>query len=848
MGIPGQDENDFDSAIFSEHFSADPLQIYLDNGGSQSFSPILAEVHFDADSLYAIFPTRNSQQEAQLSFFRPAPDPLPQLTIASSPSQNVKFAFIAAPILLKTSTEFVLEDDTNLQFQGESRLTSDTTEVLYIMQSSAPSTMGTGILSVTTTPLISPFRLVIDSATVDNQHRIIPQGTSDAFLIQPSSSERNATFINSGLHAMAGPAASGAFMGIDGTLGTVTVTNSGVGAIFGPLATGSMLSINNAVVMNSGQSVFLGPMGASEMMITSDAQQTTTVTNNGKNAFLGPQGPNGTLTISGINTTVNNVGISAKIGVQEGGTIAILGGNINNLEGALFRAGFEGTFDIQGGNMTNDLISTLGSTTEEMTFIRGTITNDGNMLALNYTQQELATLHLRFTSFPSVYGNIVATNTAAIDGTLIVTIPSDAAVPPNLIIDLITAEGGVSGTYHTVDFINFPETVIHTIDYTTTAVQLITAQVVTPSLIGSVPFASLHSIVEINTRIGRNQSFIHRRLFNQQSQQKQSTSLLIASSAPLAELRSPQRQQKQDQLGQRLIKDWCATSGPTRAYIGPVGHFGSFSKLTDLQLGFDYHSYGFFTGIDHAFEDWGVGADFDYRAISGDANGNAAGFTVHQVHGGIYSVWAPRYVPGFALNSLVGFGYDRYNIRREAGPSHAPVEAVGRPNGLEADAVLGINYIFSYNRFAAIPKYLAVTPFLNVQFDWLSIDDFSESEDEVYALKVDSQQLFSLQSAIGIRLDYLIHTRKVCLQPQLSLAWQYEYLNLNHTIHLTTTHLSRPRKEKLGVIAPGRHTLLLGIDLLAIAFRCFEVEASYDFQWNSSYQNHSIYIGTGGYF
>lgn len=85
-------------------------------------------------------------------------------------------------------------------------------------------------------------------------------------------------------------------------------------------------------------------------------------------------------------------------------------------------------------------------------------------------------------------------------------------------------------------------------------------------------------------------------------------------------------------VGSRLVEDWCATAGSTRAYIGPVGHFGSFSGLTDLQLGFDYHSYGFFTGIDHAFEDWGIGADFDYRAISGDANG----FTTHQVHGSIY--------------------------------------------------------------------------------------------------------------------------------------------------------------------------------------------------------------------
>ncbi|MEM7175128.1 MAG: autotransporter outer membrane beta-barrel domain-containing protein [Chlamydiota bacterium] len=83
---------------------------------------------------------------------------------------------------------------------------------------------------------------------------------------------------------------------------------------------------------------------------------------------------------------------------------------------------------------------------------------------------------------------------------------------------------------------------------------------------------------------------------------------------------------------------------------------------------------------------------------------------------------------------------------------------------------------------------------------------------EVYALKVDRQHLFSLQSAIGVRLDYLIHTRKFCLQLQLSLAWQYEYLNLDHTVDLTTMQ-QQPKRRILGVIAPGRHTFLLGLSI-----------------------------------
>ncbi|MEM7175129.1 MAG: autotransporter outer membrane beta-barrel domain-containing protein [Chlamydiota bacterium] len=824
-GIPGQVT--VDTVNLDDRMGiTSPIDITLQDNALQPFSPMLDEIRFNATNTpFIISPFDLSKISLN-----------DRVTVA--PLNDPAAAHVLnVPITFDRILDLDLEDSARLYLGPLASLTDDDfffSEVRINKKNSSEA--GTGRLINETT--LNPFDVLVFSATLENKAAVTP---GETLLIGPFV-EGNPTFINSGLNAVAG----GQLGNFRMEIFEATVINSGTGAILGHLGGNSLMSVRNSTVINSGSNAFFGPSGLSGELII----QGTTVTNNGPGAFCGLKGPTGILDIRG--STIENIG-NVTLGIMEGRGTVITRGSIRNLEGALISAGPEGLFHIAGGSIVNDALSTLGSVAENVSFTGGTVVSEGNLFAFNYTQEENATLQLNLSSFPSVYGKVSAKAVGSINGTLIID-AANTTIPSSVVIDLITAEKGLNGTYHTIELINFPSTIIPTLNQTETALQLFTAQVITPALIGPVPFISFISTVEINSRVGKSQYFIHRRLLSQQYSGEDKVAFLfphskelLATSAPLAELNQPQVQRKQDQLAQRLSKDGCSAA-PTRAYIGPVGNIGDVSALTDLQLGFDYHSYGFFTGIDHTFDHWGVGSSFDYRAITGDANSNPASFKIHQVHGTLYAVWVAPHLPGLALNSLVGVGYDSYNIRRRAGPDSAQVEAVGRPNGIKADALVGIDYIFSRSRFRNMPANFTATPFVNLQFDWLKVSAFKETGGSIYVLRAEGQHISSLQSALGIRLDYLVHTRSVCLQPQLSLAWQCEYLNLNHTIHLATTHLSRPTKETLGVIAPGRHTLVLGIDFLVIAFKCFEVETSYDLQWNNSYKNHSIYVGIGGYF
>ena len=429
-----------------------------------------------------------------------------------------------------------------------------------------------------------------------------------------------------------------------------------------------------------------------------------------------------------------------------GGNVTISEGSVNNLEGGLLHAGSGGTFAISGGTVVNDLTSTLGTSTENLVFTGGTLITTGDVVAFTYTQGPAATLQLNLTSLPSIVGNVAASGTASVDGTLIVNALPGLTSEPDAVTNLITGEKGVIGTYPIVNFTNFPATVIPSINYTPTAVQIALSQTVTPTPIGSVPFLGLGTIVEINSRIERNQFFLHRRLFRKKKreekkkkeEQEETSHLygaLIASNDPVAQLSTPNVQRKQDQLARRLAGEQGEAIPPTRFYFGPIDSFGSFKTITNSQLGFNYNSYGFFTGIDHVFDHWGAGMAIDYRAISADVKRDAGNFTIHQAHGTAYAVWVPPALPELALDGLIGFTYDSYKICRKAGPSAEPVEAKGRPDGIATDALVGVEYIFSNRQFEAIPKYFTVSPFFNTQFIWLKIDEFRERNAGIYDLK-----------------------------------------------------------------------------------------------------------------
>ncbi|MEM7174421.1 MAG: autotransporter-associated beta strand repeat-containing protein [Chlamydiota bacterium] len=807
---PGLNEDDnLDVANF-EDVAAAAITVTLGQGTDpdQPVSPTLLQLNLNAPT--TSFTIQQLSSSSQLEFFSPDPGLTPQLRVVQG--NHV----INAPVVLKSDTELVLTDGAMLTLEALTSVTSDATEKMTILQNGGS---GTGLLVNATT--ISPYAIEMFSGTVENRNIITPING-----LTIGSSGITATVLNDLPGGIIGPTGFSGSLVLGGT-GTTVVSNTGDGALFGP--------------SGSDGNVIIGSTG-------------TTIVNNGEKSSFGPRGDGGDLTIQGANTAITNSGLMGPTGA--GGSTTISGGVIANSDGGRVYAGPKGTLTISGGSVSNDLTSRLGTSGEDLVFSGGTINTTGDVFAFGYTQQPGTTLQLNLTALPSVIGNVAASGKAMINGgELIVNALPGLVGEPNVVVDLVVGNKGVMGTYPTVNFTNFPPNVIPTLNYTPTAVQLFLAETVTPTPIGSIPFVGIGSVIDISARVNRNQFFMHRRLFREKryEEEKEKTAFLggdelLASRDAFAQLAASQTERKQDQLARVIDEERQSILPPTRVYFGPTGSFGEFKTATGLQLGFDYDAYGFFTGIDHVFDHWGVGGAIDYRATTADVKRDAGNFRIHQVHGTLYGVWISPNLPGLAFDGLVGFGYDSYKICRKAGPSTASVEAKGRPDGVETDLLLGVEYIFSHRRFFSVPKYLTATPFFNTQFIWVKVDDFEESGAGIYDLKAEEQHIRSLRSSFGLRLDYFVRTENVIFQPELSLAWQYEYLNLDHTVRFTTINSPQVKEVSVGILSPGRHTLLLGLDFLITAFKSFEAEISYDFQWNSYYKDHSLYIGVGGYF
>ena len=99
-----------------------------------------------------------------------------------------------------------------------------------------------------------------------------------------------------------------------------------------------------------------------------------------------------------------------------------------------------------------------------------------------------------------------------------------------------------------------------------------------------------------------------------------------------------------------------------------------------------------------------------------------------------------------------------------------------------------------------------------------------------------------------MRLDYLVQSKNVTFQPEINLAWQVECFD--HPEHVKFRTLNAPNPQTLSYKrrGAGRNTVIFGVDFLTTIYRVFEIEMSYDFQWNDLYKNNAFYVGIGGNF
>lgn len=781
--VPGVNGNINDVANFINLAPSAITVLLADSTGTMPQPIILFQLNLNASSTQ--YTIQQFSPASTITLDSTSPSGIPTVNVLAGT------ATINAPIILNKNSIFFLTDGTQLNLGTSTTVTSFSNQSLTILESLA-STASTGLLVNNGT--IDPYSLIIGSASVINNTLIQP---INSLTIAPQAGD-TVTVTNAGTTAIIGT--SGGFGTVTiGGAGTTSISNTGIDAIFGPTGVDSIMTV-----------------GSTGM---------TTVVNSGIGSQFGPTAPGSTLTVSGSGTTtITNTGTGTKFGTTgTGSNVFLSSGTITNSSGATIQAGNAGTLTINGSTIINDATSVVGSATANLIFSSGFLNTTGLVLANDYTQNGTSVLRLNFTPVATQYGHVVASGTASVGSSLIVNADS-ATFTSGEVIDLVTAPNGVTGTYSSVTFLNFPVGTIPAILYTPTAVELVFSPTVGPTPVGTLTGIAFASVNESNLFFQRELYELHKRI-------------------------------RQRDLYAECCCNPCFCSNccyydvnASKAYFIPIDRFGSFKTQNVTQTGFRYNSEGFITGVDHAFKDFGLGFAAEYTFTRGHVKSHSGRFDESQLLLTGYGAWVPEDMNGVCVDLLAGFGYDWYHTHRVTGPVPAPVTARSKPTGVIGDVLFGAEYILGADEFCTMPCNLLVTPYFNGQWIYAQVDGYSERGASIYGLHVGRQSVNSYRTTFGTRFEYTLGCENFLFTPELDLAWQYEYLDNRRCLHFSTISLPMAQSIRQSVLGAGRNTFLLGVDFLFTVCKVFELELIYDMQLNDVYQNNSFYISLGGNF
>jgi autotransporter-associated beta strand protein len=820
-------------------------------------SPVLYTLQFNASNTsYTINPFSTSQITFDaVSLLMP---PAQLLVDAGSHTIN-------APIVLNITTDISLADGVQLTYgkgatlQAGANLSSD----LFVMQSLS-STLGTGLLINNGTMSPTSFRL--GSGTVLNSITGIisptgvfsmqPTGGQNAHLINSGNVKPSGSLLfsgggtmlvdNSGVGATIGSSQPNSMLTLGGP-GAILINNSGTAAIFGCSGSNGDFLITSAgsvVLNNTGSTAMMGPSGTGGRFIVNGTGPIS-LNNTGKAARMVAKGPGGSFILNSPTVTVLNQGRDTILGAMGlGGNFTMSGGTLQNSLGAIVMAGNGGLFTLSGGTITNDVTSQIGTLNQNILVTGGTLTSSGAILAFDYTQGPAATLGLNVTSV-DVFGFIQAAGVVNLDGALAVTaLPGFTAKNSDVIV-LIEGEQRL-GMFSTVNLLGFSGPLTPSVHYFPSTVELLFGSTVPPSTGGSTggtaTTTALGSITEFNFLLSREMMNMHQLAYlRKKREHRVDVDLCSADENGSFVASSDLVQRKQEQLGEKREDRRC------RIYIGPLASIGDLRGQSH-QPGFNQTSVGMFAGIDRMGSDVGAGVAIDYQTSSASIHDHLGHFTVDQLHASAYGTWVLDWRPEISLGAIIGGGVHWYDFHRRTGPSKAPMIAKSDPIGREFDLLASFEYIFSHEKYQRMPESIEFVPLAYIQYIRSSIDSFKEKDAGTFNLRVGSQARTSLRSFLGARLLQTVSSSTVTLRTEFDLGWQREYFDEDYDLRVRPLYLPPSHSSEIQVFGLDRNSFLGGIDLLLTAYDKFQVEGSYDFQWNPKWVNHSFYFGVGGKF
>ena len=572
----------------------------------------------------------------------------------------------------------------------------------------------------------------------------------------------------------------------------------------------------------------------------------------------------GTLTLTGANdyigtTTVNGGGLIVNGSIRSLQTLVNAGGLLGGF-GSLdqITVGTEPMF-ITGGDLLNSGIVSPGDPTGKLT------------VGGSYTQTAGGTLRIQVAGLGATEHGLLAVNgTATLAGTLQIIRLNNFQLHPGDQITFLTANGGVNGTFATIqnDFSTSGTIVGSQIIFLPDSVVLEATQgsfipiCQTPNdmavgaaldsavgdpraaplieFLDSQPLSELcHDLDLISPEELTSMFNVGVSMANIQTDnlERRMNNVRAGSTGFSATGFSINTRGRDLNLGLAGPSGAEGKSGPSVMQPTPENRWGVFvtgiGEFTDVDntdnaSGFYLSTGGVTFGVDYRVSpNFAIGLMGGYAHTNGDlVDGGSL-----DVDGGKFGLYATAFSGGFYVNAAATGGLNDYDTSRTA----LLGTASGNTEGREFTGLIAAGYDWKTGN-------LTVGPIASFQYTYVDFDGFTE-HGSLAPLTFNDQSADSSRTALGAKASYDLHMGHVLVRPEIRAAWQHEFGDTDYAI---VARFANGAGNSFTVTGPaiGRDSLLLGAGVAVLFNDRVSAYAYYDGELaRTNYSSNNVTAG-----
>jgi outer membrane autotransporter protein len=262
-------------------------------------------------------------------------------------------------------------------------------------------------------------------------------------------------------------------------------------------------------------------------------------------------------------------------------------------------------------------------------------------------------------------------------------------------------------------------------------------------------------------------------------------------------------------------------------WVTGIGEFANVESSNGA-AGYDIQTGGVTFGVDYRVcSIFAVGLTAGYANMNVDLpNGGSL-----DVNSGQFGIYATLFGSGFYADAAFTGGPSGYDTHRTA----LLGSANGNTDGGNFNALIAVGYDWKKGG-------LSIGPTANFQYSYVGIGGFTESG-SIAPLNIDNQNVESERTAIGMKASYEWKLGHVIIKPEISAAWQHEFGDQSYSI---VASFANGAGNSFTVSSPpiGRDSLLIGAGTAVLLNDRISVYAYYDGELlRTNYQSNSVSAG-----